>query len=77
MYYVYILRLSNGRYYKGQTRAIDERLKQHESGKVESTRNYLPCKLVHVEICDNRLEARKLEKYFKSGFGREIIKEFV
>ena len=32
-----------------------------------------PLKLVHVELCETRLIARKLEKYFKSGFGREII----
>jgi putative endonuclease len=77
MYYVYILKLSDGRYYKGQTRDIGRRLKQHESGRVESTKSYLPYELVHVEICGSRLDARKLEKYFKSGFGREIIGEFV
>ena len=32
-----------------------------------------PLKLFHVELCKTRKEARKLEKYFKSGYGREII----
>lgn len=59
MFYIYILQLKNGEFYKGQTRNINDRL----------------IKLLHVEICDNRIEARKLEKYFKSGYGREIIKE--
>ena len=61
--------------YKGLTGNIDERLSKHFNGKVESTKNRLPMKLIHVEICINRIEARKMEKFFKSGYGREIIKE--
>ncbi len=30
-----------------------------------------------VEICKNRTDARELEKYFKSGYGREILKEII
>ena len=35
----------------------------------------LPLDLIHVELCDNRIVTRKMEKYFKSGYGREIISE--
>jgi putative endonuclease len=76
MYYVYVLKsLKTGQYYKGLTDNISRRLNQHFSGKSPTTKYYLPVELVHVEICDNRSEARKVEKYFKTGIGREIIKE--
>jgi putative endonuclease len=76
VYYVYILRsLKTGEYYKGLTNNIDIRLEQHFQGKSATTKKMLPLKLVHVELLSLRSEARILEKYFKSGFGREIIKE--
>lgn len=76
MFYVYILQsLRTGEFYKGLTDDINRRLKQHKDGKSPSTKKLLPVRLIHVEICDNRQKARELEKYFKSGFGREIIKE--
>ena len=76
MFYVYILRsLRTGHFYKGLTSNLNKRLEEHLSGKEQVTRLLLPVELVHVEICDNRKEARILEKYLKSGFGREIIKD--
>ncbi len=76
MYYVYILKsLKTGEYYKGLTENINRRIDQHFLGKVRYTRTRLPLKLVFVQICGNRIEARVLEKYLKSGGGREIICE--
>ena len=78
MYYVYVLKsLKNGTFYKGLTNNLEKRIKQHELGQCLSTRNIRPLVLIHVEICSNRIEARKIEKYIKSGIGREIIKEFL
>lgn len=76
MYYVYILQsIKNGRFYKGLSTDLEKRLQQHFSGYEKPTKNLLPMKLVHVEICTTRIDARKLEKFFKSGYGREILKE--
>lgn len=76
MYYVYVLQsLKTREFYKGLTDNFDRRLSEHLKGKSNSTRNKLPLRIVHVEICKNREEARKLEKFFKSGYGREIIEE--
>lgn len=76
MIYVYILKcLKTGEYYKGLTSNIENRLVEHLEGKVTFTKNRLPVKLIHVEICSDRKAARKLEKYFKSGYGRENILE--
>lgn len=76
MYFVYILKSTvTQEFYKGLTDNIDRRLSQHFSGKSPSTRSKLPLELIHVEMCLDRKEARKLEKYFKSGYGREALKE--
>lgn len=76
MYFFYILKsLSKNIYYKGISNNLERRLYEHFSGYSRSTKSLLPVKLIHVEICTNRIEARNLEKYFKSGYGREIISE--
>jgi putative endonuclease len=75
-YYVYVLKCENGQFYKGMTNNLNIRVKQHLIGQCPTTKNNQP-KLVFVQICPNRLEARKLEKYLKSGSGREIINEII
>lgn len=76
MFYLYILKsLGLNKIYKGVTKNIDRRLKEHFGGQCQTTRHMRPLILIHVEICENQGDALKLEKYFKSGFGREIIQE--
>ncbi len=76
MYYVYVLKnLITHNYYKGFTKNINLRLEQHKKGYNQSTSYNKEWILIHVDICENRAQARLLEKYFKSGYGREIIKE--
>jgi putative endonuclease len=75
-YFVYILESENdGRHYKGQTSDIDKRIKEHNSGKTKSTKGYMPWKLVYFETFETREEAVLREKYFKTGSGREFLKE--
>ena len=67
MYYVYILRCSDGNLYTGITTDIPRRLKEHNSGKGGNyTRIRYPAKLVYKEICTNRSEAQKRESQIKS-----------
>ena len=76
MYFVYIIQSSlTKEYYKGLTDNIDRRIKQHFKGQTLFAKHRLPLRLIHVEICADRITARKLEKFFKSGYGREIIAE--
>ncbi len=70
MYHVYIIRLKNGDYYTGSTPSIIGRMKKHQDGKVESTKNYRPVKLLWYCTFPNRLEARRFEKYLKTGSGQ-------
>ncbi|MFC5682658.1 GIY-YIG nuclease family protein [Flavobacterium sp. MAHUQ-51] len=75
-YYVYVLESQkDGRLYKGHTSDIDKRIKEHNSGKTKSTKAYKPWNLVYFEVFNTREEAVLREKYFKSGIGREFLKE--
>jgi len=53
---------------------VDERLKQHNSLENKSTKAYAPLELIYSEKFITRVEARKREKYLKSGIGREYVK---
>ncbi|NND62838.1 MAG: GIY-YIG nuclease family protein [Flavobacteriaceae bacterium] len=76
MFYVYILfSESFNRYYIGMTERINERLLEHNTGKMQSTKPYVPWKLVYHELFGNRKEARDREKYFKSAAGRRWRKK--
>jgi putative endonuclease len=77
-YYVYVLFSSTKNiFYKGLTDDINRRILEHNSGKCQSTKSLVPLELVFVQICKDRLEAREMEKYLKSGIGRESIKEII
>ncbi|TPV34077.1 GIY-YIG nuclease family protein [Paucihalobacter ruber] len=74
-YYVYVLESTkDGRLYKGHTNRLEERLKEHNSGKTSSTKGYRPWVLVYHEEYDSEREAIEREKYFKTGSGREYLK---
>ncbi|HLD60707.1 MAG TPA: GIY-YIG nuclease family protein [Patescibacteria group bacterium] len=76
MYYVYVLNsLSRNYIYVGLTDVIDRRFKQHQQGRERTTAPYRPFELVHTEEFATRAEARKREKYLKSGIGKEWIKK--
>jgi len=76
MFFVYIIvSQSRGlRFYVGMTHNVDKRIAEHNSGKTKSTKGYIPWELFFFESFDSRLEARKREKYFKAGSGKETIK---
>ncbi len=59
------------------TNNLDRRLKEHNSGQNKSTKAFLPWKLVYKEDFEDISEARKREKYFKSGSGREYLKSIL
>lgn len=74
MYFVYILTNLKGEFYKGITDNLDRRVNEHNKNKNIGTREKGPWKLIYFEELCNRKEARLREKYFKSGQGREFIK---
>lgn len=63
---VYILLLSNGKYYTGMTNCIERRFLEHSSGRSKSTKRNLPCELIHTELHRDRKAARAKEVYIKN-----------
>lgn len=57
--------------YIGFTNNLKKRLTEHASGKVESTKNRLPVKLIHYEYFIIEKDAKAREKFLKSGYGRK------
>ncbi len=75
MFFVYILKSEiSTHFYTGITADLNQRLSEHNSGKNKSTKAFKPWKIVYSEKFDTRKEARKREKYLKSGSGREWLK---
>jgi putative endonuclease len=73
-HYVYVLRSAKDKNrYIGLTNSIEERLSQHNAGKVISTRNRIPLELIYFERYENRSEAAQREKFLKTGKGREYL----
>ena len=74
-YYVYILQsLKDNMFYTGFTRDLKKRQIEHNNGKVKSTKNRRPLKLVYYEVCFNQEDALHREKYLKTTYGKRYIK---
>ena len=75
MFYTYVLLSRIDNYlYVGWTDDLKNRLLQHNSGKVDSTKLRKPFNLVYYEACLSKEKAIKREKYFKTGYGRRFLK---
>lgn len=75
MHYVYILKSSiNGDLYKGSTADLRNRICEHNSSKVRSTKSGVPWTLVYYEAFVSKKDARREELFLKTGKGRERIK---
>ena len=74
MFSVYVIYSSDyNRRYTGLTNDVEKRVGQHNAKQNRSTKSYTPWKLILVESFETREEARRREKYLKSGIGREYI----
>ena len=67
------------KFYTGISNDIERRLKQHNIGysSTRSTKSRDPFSLLFAQECKDRNEARVLEKYLKSGSGRELRDELL
>ncbi|UOB18483.1 GIY-YIG nuclease family protein [Abyssalbus ytuae] len=71
MHFVYIIYSHKfARFYVGMSQDVKERLRQHNSGTVKSTKAFLPWVVCYQEVFETIEEARKREKYLKSAAGR-------
>ena len=75
MYYVYVLQSDkDSKFYVGYTADLEARIKLHNEGKVNSTKNRMLLKLIYYEACTNQRDALHREKYLKSAYGKRYIK---
>lgn len=61
--------------YKGFTKNLKRRLVEHQQGVSDFTSRNGEFDLIFYEAYLNKSDAKEAEKYFKSGHGREILKE--
>ena len=75
MFYTYILlSQKNKRKYIGSTENLKRRLAEHNQGiGGKYTRDNKPFKLIYYEAYLNKTDAREAERFYKTGYGREIL----
>lgn len=78
MFYTYILKSDkDGKMYTGFTKNLKLRFDEHQKGKVDSTKDRRPLKLIYYEACLNQVDATHREKYLKTHHGKSFIKNRV
>jgi len=77
-YYVYLLFSDFDKgWYIGYSSNLKRRLLEHNAGKVYSTKNRRPVKLIYYECFLNKIDAKAREEYLKSGYGRLQLKNIL
>lgn len=76
MYYFYVLKFrENKKLYKGFTNDLKRRISDHRSGQSSFTSKNGEFDLIFYESYLAKEDAKNAEKYFKTGHGREVLKE--
>lgn len=75
MFYIYVLiSEKDGLFYTGAPSDLKVRFGEHQAGRVASTKNRLPVRLIYYEACCFQGDAFRREKYLKSGPGKRYVK---
>jgi len=75
MHYVYVLiSTKDGKFYTGCTEDLRKRFREHNDGKVNSTKGRGPFELIYYEASLDTTDAFAREKYLKSGMGKRYLK---
>jgi putative endonuclease len=61
--------------YIGTTNNIHRRLTEHNFGKVDSTKGRIPFSLEAYIAVKDQAKAIELERYFKTGSGKALLKK--
>lgn len=69
MYYVYIVKLKNGKHYTGSTADLKRRIKRHNNSQVIATKAFRPVKLIYYCAFASKKRAIAFELYLKTGSG--------
>ena len=60
--------------YVGYTNDLKSRFEQHAKGQVVSTKDRRPFELIYSEACLNKHDAMHREKYLKTAWGKQFLK---
>jgi putative endonuclease len=78
MHIVYVFRsLKDGRTYVGCTKDLENRIKEHNSGKVKSTKARIPFILWYKEEFSDKYEAFRREQHIKTAWGRRQLRKIL
>ena len=78
MYYVYILQSKKDNdLYTGCTNDLKKRFLLHNSGKIFSTKDRKPFKIIYYEAFLNQRDAFAREQWIKTGWGRNHINKIL
>ena len=76
MWYVYIIEsIEQDFLYVGRTWNVEKRLVEHNDRLVQSTKHYAPFELNAYVAVKTKQRALELEKYFKTGSGKAVLKK--
>lgn len=76
MWFVYVLKsISNDFIYIGSTNNLKRRILEHNERLVLSTKHYAPFEIEAYVAVKTEKRARELEKYFKTGSGKAVLKK--
>jgi len=74
-YYVYVLQsLKDNNFYTGYTKNLKLRFELHQQGKIVSTKDRRPLRLIYAESCLNQQDATHREKYLKTFYGKMFLR---
>jgi len=74
-FYVYVLESKrNTEWYIGSTRNLVRRVKEHNLGLSQSTKAYIPWKLIYYEATLNQQDAKRREYYLKTNQGGRMLR---
>ena len=76
MFYVYFLNseIKPDQFYVGYTEDLENRLKKHNAGEVQSTKPYFPWAVIYFEVFTSMKDAKQREQYLKTTKGRRTLR---
>lgn len=75
MFYLYILLLANKQLYTGLMANLKRRYFEHQEGKVKSTKNRRPLKLIFYEAYLLKSDVVRRERFLKTTEGKRLLKQ--
>lgn len=74
-FYVYVLESKrNTKWYIGSTSNLIRRVKEHNLGLNQSTKAYIPWKLIYYEANLHQQDAKRREYYLKTSQGGRLLR---